>query len=80
MTFTKNTVTASFVIYFNPIIDGLVTINWSNANMQINRIDTISVVNRFERIVINFNNLSIGSGISTNVDLGLKKYRHGYVS
>jgi len=78
MTVTVNpTTTTSAVIYSNPTTDGVVTINWSNAKIQNNRIVTITVVDRLGRIVSKIDNLSSGSGISTNVDLGLKKYSDG---
>jgi serine protease inhibitor len=78
MTVTVNPVTTtSAVIYSNPTTNGVVTINWSNAKIQNNRIVTITVVDRLGRIVSKIDNLSSGSGISTNVDLGLKKYSDG---
>lgn len=78
MTVTVNPVTTtSAVVYSNPTTDGVVTINWSNANIQNNRIVTVTVIDRLGRIVNRIDNLSSGSGISTNVDLGLKKYSDG---
>jgi serine protease inhibitor len=78
MTVTVNPApTTNAVVYSNPTTDGVVTINWSNANIQNNRIVTITVIDRLGRIVSRIDNLSSGSGISTNVDLGLKKYSDG---
>ena len=69
--------TTSAVIYSNPTTNGIVTINWSNAKIQNNRIVMISVFDRLGRIVNRIDNLNSGSGISTNVDLGLKNYSDG---
>ena len=71
------TPTTNAVVYSNPTTDGVVTINWSKANIQNNRIVSVTVIDRLGRIVNRIDNLSSGSGISTNVDLGLKKYSDG---
>ena len=78
MTVTVNPApTTNAVVYSNPTTDGVVTINWSKANIQNNRIVSVTVIDRLGRIVNRIDNLSSGSGISTNVDLGLKKYSDG---
>ncbi|MCX6293160.1 MAG: T9SS type A sorting domain-containing protein, partial [Sphingobacteriales bacterium] len=77
MTVTVNPLpTTNAVVYPNPTTDGVVTINWSNANIQNNRIVTVTVIDRLGRIVSKIDNLSSGSGIST-VDLDIKKYSNG---
>jgi hypothetical protein len=77
MTVTVNPApTTNAVVYPNPTTDGVVTINWSKANIQNSRLVTITVIDRLGRIVNRIETES-GSGISTNVDLGLKKYSDG---
>ena len=78
MTVTVNPVpTTSAVIYPNPTTDGIVTVNWSNAKIKNNRIVMVTVFDRAGRVVYKNDNLSSGSGVTTNVDLGLKKYSNG---
>jgi hypothetical protein len=69
--------TTSAVIYPNPTTDGIVTVNWSNAKIQNNRIVMVTVFDNAGRVVYKNDNLSSGSGITTNLDLGIKKYSNG---
>ena len=65
------------VIYPNPTTDGIVTVNWSNAKIQNNRIVMVTVFDNAGRVVYKNDNLSSGSGVTTNLDLGIKKYSNG---
>jgi hypothetical protein len=65
------------VIYPNPTTDGIVTVNWSNAKIQNNRIVMVTVIDASGRVVYKNDNLSSGSGVTTNLDLGIKNYSNG---
>ena len=78
MTVTVNPIpVTTAVIYPNPTTDGIVNVNWSNAKIQNNRIVMVTVIDNAGRVVYKNDNLSSGSGITSNLDLGIKKYSNG---
>jgi hypothetical protein len=72
---TLRSATTNF-IYPNPTEDGLVTINWANAGIEIGTQVQIRVYDRIGRMVSNRTEI-VPSDIENGVDLKIRTYANG---
>ena len=76
MTVTVSCSTTGAIVYPVPTTDGLVTINWANANIKVGSKVQITVHDRIGRIVSRKTE-TVHSPEENNVDLNLKGYSNG---